>query len=57
MKKTINESVWKRFESDQARRERTRLIRNGAIVPAVRMKPQLLVKDANGRWCPELVIH
>lgn len=51
------ELIWRKAESNMARRERMRLIRSGRIVPAYRMQPQLMVRDANGRWVPELRIH
>ena len=47
---------WDRFERDVLRRERPRLIRKGTIVPAFRMKPQMLVKDAEGNWKPEIKV-
>ena len=53
----IPENVWKAAESVMARRERLRYIREGRIVPAHKMQPQMMVKDENGRWCPELVIR
>jgi hypothetical protein len=53
----IPEAVWKLAEKAMIRRERQHRVRTGVIVPAYGMKPQMMVKDANGRWCPELVIH
>jgi hypothetical protein len=54
---SIPEAVWKLAEKAMIRRERQHRVRTGIIVPAYGMKPQLLVKDANGRWCPEIVIN
>lgn len=55
------ETAWRIRESQIARSgnatERHRLIRRGVIVPAIDMKPQLMHKDANGRWCPTLEIR
>lgn len=36
---------------------RKQLIRNGIIRPYYRLQPQMMVKDSDGRWCPELEIH
>lgn len=54
---TLNEHIWRKAEKSQARRERTRLIRLGHIVPEYRMKPQLMHKDESGRWCPTLAVR
>lgn len=51
------DAIWKRAEADQVRRERFSRIRRGRIVPAFQMKPQLMIKDATGRWCPKLEVH
>ena len=46
----LNDSLWRKAESNMARRERNRLIRLGRIVPAFRMKPTPLFKDESGNW-------
>jgi hypothetical protein len=50
----LTEAVWRKAEVNMLRRERNRLIRLGRITPIHRMPPQMLVKDENGRWCPEI---
>lgn len=50
----IPETTWRKATTNMARRERFRLVSLGRIVPVFRSTPQLLVKDADGRWCPEL---
>lgn len=45
---------WRRFHRELARRERFRLIRRGVIIPEYRMPPQMMVKDAEGNWKPEI---
>lgn len=50
----MNEQIWKMAEQNMARRERYRLIRLGRIVPEHRMQPQLMVRDTNGRWTPQI---
>ena len=49
----LTEEVWRKAERNQLRRERFRLVRKGVIVPAFRMKPQMMVKEG-GRWVPQL---
>lgn len=38
----------------QIRREKFRLIENGTITPADYCKPQMMSKDASGRWIAEI---
>lgn len=38
-------------------KERVRLIKQGVIRPLYRLQPQMLIKDSNGRWCPEIKIR
>lgn len=52
----MNEFTRRRAESHQARYERNRLIRKGWIIPAYAMQPQLMVKDSNGNWEPEIKV-
>lgn len=47
---------WRRFEHELARRERSRLLRKGVIIPAYRMPPQMMVK-VDGKWIPEIKRH
>lgn len=51
---STNETIWRVAELNQLRRERLNRIRSGVITPAYGLKPQLLVKDDTGRWCPEI---
>lgn len=51
-----NEGSWRMFEKTLLARERARLIREGVIVPADRMKPQMMARDHNGVWYPQVVI-
>ena len=53
---TLTEGVWRRAESDMARRERLRLRRNRTIVPMQFMEPQMMVK-IDGRWSPAMVVN
>ena len=53
----LTEQIWKDFERRQLFKERVRRIRVGRIVPPHRCRPQMMYKDSNGRWCPELAIH
>lgn len=53
----ITEYDWKRFHAAQARRERLRLIRLGRIIPADRMRPQLMVKNGAGEWSPYIGVY
>lgn len=49
----MNEHIWRQVEKAMARRERSRLIRKGTIVPAWGMKPQMMVKSpVDGSWLP-----
>lgn len=52
----LNEGVWRRAQSDQARRERLRLLKKGTIRPIHRIQPQMLLKEGD-RWVPALVIN
>jgi hypothetical protein len=49
-------ALWRMAESNMARRERFRYIREGRIVPAHRMQPQLMVRNPNakGGWSPQI---
>ena len=51
------ENVWRRRERQLARKERPRLIRLGRIVPERFSQPQMMVKNSDGTWSPELKIH
>lgn len=51
------ETAWRRFERAQLRNERFQLIKKGVIIPAYRMPPQLMVKNADGVWIPEIKRH
>lgn len=48
------EICFRRMERELARRERGRLIRKGIIIPAFRMPPQMMVKNPDGSWSPEI---
>jgi len=48
--------AWKLFQRACMHRERARLIRIGTIVPAYRMKPQMMVMTADG-WKAEIKTH
>lgn len=50
----IREAGWRKFEQEQARRERFRLLRLGRILPQSKVRPQLLVRDdaVKGGWRP-----
>ncbi len=50
----IDEATWKKAEINIMRRERQRLFRLGFIKPAHKLKPQMMVQDESGRWCPQL---
>lgn len=52
----IPEDIWKRAERDMARRRRLKLIRAKRIIPASRMPPQMMVKNDDGSWSPEIKI-
>ena len=43
-------------QRDSFLRERHRLIRKGTIRPDYAMQPQLMVKDGDGNWMPEIKI-
>lgn len=45
-----HQRAWRRFDQDQAKRERPRLIEAGIIVPSSMMPPTHLRKDENGNW-------
>jgi hypothetical protein len=47
------EDDWRRFERDEARRERFRLVKLGRIIPPFRTPPQMLVK-VDGAWRAEI---
>jgi hypothetical protein len=51
------EAVWRMAERFKIKAERLRLLRIGAIIAPDYCQPQMLVKDENGRWCPELRIN
>lgn len=51
------EMIWRAAERNMIRRERVNRIKKGIITPEYGMKPQMMVKDATGRWCPKLEIH
>lgn len=53
----VPDSVWRRAEKFLCNRERLRLIKKGVLTPAYKIKPQMMVKDKDGRWCPQMVIH
>lgn len=52
----LNDAVWRKAESNQARRERFRLIKKGTIRTLARIQPQMLLKTATG-WSPAIVIN
>lgn len=54
---TISESLWRRAEKAMMARERVRLIRRRIIRPVCDLQPQMLVKDAQGQWVPEIKIY
>lgn len=49
-------AIWTAAEQNMVRRERQSRIRRGLIVPAYKLRPQMMVKDETGRWCPQLEI-
>lgn len=51
-----NDDLWRRAERHAARRERTRLMKSGVIRPAYMMQPQLMVKNQDGSWSPEIMV-
>lgn len=50
----LNEAVWRRAERAQVIRERFRLMSKGVI--NVRTKPQMLIKNSEGAWVPEIKV-
>jgi hypothetical protein len=57
-KKGQMDAMWRRRERQLLRIETiVRKAPGGLIRPAYKLQPQMLVKDENGRWCPELKIH
>ena len=48
----IDEQTWKKAERHMVRRERVERIRRGVIVPATRGLPNVMARDASGRWWP-----
>ena len=42
------------YQAEQIRLERHRLIKKGFIRPPYAMQPQLMAKDENGNWVPEI---
>lgn len=48
------EMVWRLAERDMIRRERFRRIQKGVISPYHKMKPQMMVKNQEGNWVPEV---
>lgn len=48
----LTEAVWREAERNMTRRERVRLVRNGTIIPFTRGVPNIMAKDANGKWWP-----
>lgn len=63
-KRHLNEGVWRLAERLSAARERARYMRKGVIRPAYRTPsgdigyhtPQLMVKNVDGSWSPEIKI-
>jgi hypothetical protein len=53
---TLNEELWRQAERHMVRRERMRLMKRGIIRPAYMMPPQLMVKNADGSWSPEIKV-
>lgn len=51
-----NEPLWRNAERNMVRRERTRLMKAGVIRPAYMMQPQLMVKNQDGSWSPEIMV-
>lgn len=54
---TISEGLWRRAERDMMHRERVRLIRRRIIRPLCDMQPQMMVKNAEGQWIPEIKVY
>lgn len=60
--KEVDDGLWAMYDARKGRcrplaiahDERGRLIRKGVITTERFMKPQMLIKDENGRWAPEL---
>lgn len=48
---------FERHDREAVRRERFRHVRSGTIIPANRMPPQLMVKNSDGQWVPEIKRH
>lgn len=53
---TLNEELWRQAERHMVRRERMRLMKRGIIRPSYMMPPQLMVKNADGSWSPEIKV-
>lgn len=51
-----DEATWRAAERSMLRRERFRLVRSGTIRPASMMQPQLMVKNQDGSWSPEIMV-
>lgn len=54
---TISEGLWRRAERDMMHRERVRLIRRRIISPVCDLQPQMMVKNAEGQWMPEIRVY
>lgn len=48
------DEAFRRMERVLLNRERARLIRKGFIRPAMCMQPQMMVKNPDGSWSPEI---
>ena len=48
------EMVWRLAERDMVRRERRSRIDRGVITPYHSMLPQMMVKNKEGNWVPEV---
>jgi hypothetical protein len=48
------ELCWRLAERDMIRRERFRRILRGIIKPYYKMKPQMMIKNKQGGWVPEV---
>lgn len=46
--------VWRLAHRDQVRRERFSRIKRGIITPYFNMKPQMMIKNKQGDWVPEV---